>query len=58
MNAASLNCRHCPVKQQFANLLRNDQWLILGVVIMLLMCGYVIRGSVAAYYAKLYLNGR
>ncbi|EAA1980723.1 MFS transporter [Salmonella enterica] len=45
------------VKQQFANLLRNDQWLILGVVIMLLMCGYVIRGSVAAYYAKYYLDG-
>ncbi len=21
------------------------------------MCGYVIRGSVAAYYAKYYLNG-
>ncbi len=45
------------VKQQFANLLRNDQWLILGIVIMLLMCGYVIRGSVAAYYAKYYLGG-
>lgn len=45
------------IKQQFANLLRNDQWLILGVVIMLLMCGYVIRGSVAAYYAKYYLGG-
>ncbi|NIF34592.1 MFS transporter [Enterobacter sp. Cy-643] len=45
------------IKQQFATLLRNDQWLILGVVIMLLMCGYVIRGSVAAYYAKYYLGG-
>lgn len=45
------------IKAQFANLLRNDQWLILGVVIMLLMCGYVIRGSVAAYYAKYYLGG-
>lgn len=45
------------VKQQFTNLLCNDQWLILGVVIMLLMCGYVIRGSVAAYYAKYYLGG-
>ncbi|WP_435928342.1 MFS transporter [Dryocola sp. BD613] len=45
------------VKQQFTNLLRNDQWVILGVVIMLLMCGYVIRGSVAAYYAKYYLQG-
>ncbi|HEI8867436.1 TPA: MFS transporter [Serratia odorifera] len=43
--------------EQFRLLLRNDQWLLLGVVIMLLMCGYVIRGSVAAYYAKYYLNG-
>ncbi len=40
------------VGKQFKYLLRNDQWIILGVVILLLMCGYVIRGSVAAYYAK------
>ncbi|NMJ17245.1 MFS transporter, partial [Salmonella enterica subsp. enterica serovar Anatum] len=39
------------VGKQFKYLLRNDQWIILGVVILLLMCGYVIRGSVAAYYA-------
>ncbi|RPH24148.1 MFS transporter [Buttiauxella warmboldiae] len=45
------------VRQQFAILRRNDQWLILGVVIMLMMCGYVIRGSVATYYAKYYLGG-
>ncbi len=45
------------LKQQFIYLLRNDQWIILGIVIMLLMCGYVIRGSVAAYYAKYYLGG-
>jgi len=45
------------IKHQFAILLRNDQWLILGIVIMLLMCGYVIRGSVATYYAKYYLGG-
>lgn len=45
------------VRKQFATLWRNDQWLILGAVIMLLMCGYVIRGSVAAYYAKYYLAG-
>lgn len=43
--------------EQFKLLLKNDQWIILGIVIMLLMCGYVIRGSVAAYYAKYYLNG-
>ncbi len=45
------------LKKQFSYLLRNDQWIILGVVILLLMCGYVIRGSVAAYYAKYYLGG-
>ncbi|ORM73492.1 MFS transporter [Pantoea wallisii] len=43
--------------QQFRLLLRNDQWLLLGFTILLLMCGYVIRGSVAAYYAKYFLNG-
>lgn len=55
--------RSCPeisilsLSEQFKLLLRNDQWLLLGIVIMLLMCGYVIRGSVAAYYAKYYLEG-
>lgn len=43
--------------EQFKLLMRNDQWIILGVVIMLLMCGYVVRGSVATYYAKYYLGG-
>ena len=38
-------------------LARNDQWLVLCVVLILLMCGFVIRGSVGAYYAKYYLNG-
>ncbi len=38
-------------------LLRNDQWIILGVVILLLMCG-CIRFRCRAYYAKYYLNGR
>ncbi|MEL4016985.1 MFS transporter [Dryocola clanedunensis] len=45
------------IRKQFAILRRNDQWLILGAVIMLMMCGYVIRGSVATYYAKYYLGG-
>lgn len=44
-------------KQQAKLLLRNDQWLLLCVVLVLLMCGIVIRGSVGAYYAKYYLNG-
>lgn len=45
------------LREQFKLLMRNDQWLLLGITIMLLMCGYVIRGSVSAYYAKYYLNG-
>ena len=38
-------------------LLKNDQWLILCIVLILIMCGLVVRGSVGAYYAKYYLNG-
>jgi GPH family glycoside/pentoside/hexuronide:cation symporter len=45
------------LKEQAKLLLRNDQWLFLCVVLVLLMCGIVIRGSVGAYYAKYYLNG-
>ena len=46
-----------PLKDQAKLLLRNDQWLVLCAVLVLLMCGIVIRGSVGAYYAKYYLNG-
>ena len=45
------------LKEQARLLLRNDQWLVLCAVLILLMCGIVIRGSVGAYYAKYYLNG-
>lgn len=45
------------IKEQTKLLLRNDQWLLLCAVLVLLMCGIVIRGSVGAYYAKYYLNG-
>jgi GPH family glycoside/pentoside/hexuronide:cation symporter len=45
------------LKEQAKLLLRNDQWLLLCVVLVLLMCGIVIRGSVGTYYAKYYLNG-
>ena len=45
------------LKEQAKLLLRNDQWLFLCVVLVLLMCGIVIRGSVGAYYAKYYLHG-
>jgi GPH family glycoside/pentoside/hexuronide:cation symporter len=42
---------------QFKLLLKNDQWLILCAVCLVGTIGYVIRGSVAAYYAKYYLHG-
>jgi GPH family glycoside/pentoside/hexuronide:cation symporter len=45
------------LKEQAKLLLRNDQWLLLCIVLVLLMCGIVIRGSVGAYYAKYYLHG-
>ena len=38
-------------------LLRNDQWLILCGVCVTGTVGYVVRGSVAIYYAKYYLGG-
>ena len=38
-------------------LLRNDQWLILCAVCVTGTIGYVVRGSVAIYYAKYYLGG-
>ncbi|MXD28425.1 MFS transporter, partial [Escherichia coli] len=42
---------------QFRLLIKNDQWLILGAVIAIIMFGGIIRNSVAAYYAKYYLSG-
>ena len=46
-----------PLKEQFDLLLRNDQWLLLCAVCVIGTVGYVVRGSVAAYYAKYYLGG-
>ncbi|MCP1338010.1 MFS transporter [Idiomarina sp. M1R2S28] len=43
--------------QQFKVLLKNDQWQVLVGVCVIGTIGYVIRGSVAAYYAKYYLGG-
>jgi len=42
---------------QFKLLMRNDQWLILCGVCVTGTIGYVVRGSVAIYYAKYYLGG-
>lgn len=44
-------------KDQVKLLVKNDQWLVLCAVCVTGTIGYVIRGSVAAYYAKYYLGG-
>jgi GPH family glycoside/pentoside/hexuronide:cation symporter len=46
-----------PIGLQFRLLLKNDQWVILCAVCLVGTIGYVVRGSVAAYYAKYYLHG-
>ncbi|BDT59508.1 MFS transporter [Massilia varians] len=46
-----------PLIDQVRVLMRNDQWLILCAVCVTGTIGYVIRGSVAIYYAKYYLGG-
>ncbi len=46
-----------PLMEQVRVLMQNDQWLILCAVCMTGTIGYVIRGSVAIYYAKYYLHG-
>jgi len=45
------------ILEQIKVLLRNDQWLILCGVCVTGTIGYVIRGSVAIYYAMYYLGG-
>lgn len=42
---------------QLKLLLKNDQWLLLCGACVAGTIGYVIRGSVAIYYAKYYLGG-
>lgn len=42
--------------EQIRVLLQNDQWLILCGVCVTGTVGYVVRGSVAIYYAKYYLG--
>jgi len=46
-----------PLGEQIRVLLKNDQWLILCGACVTGTVGYVIRGSVAVYYAKYYLHG-
>jgi len=45
-----------PLREQISLLLKNDQWLILCAVCFTGTLGYVIRNSVAAYYATYYLG--
>ncbi|WP_341937952.1 MFS transporter [Marinimicrobium sp. C2-29] len=44
------------LKEQFQVLIKNDQWLVLFAVCFTGTLGYVMRSSVAAYYAKYYLG--
>jgi GPH family glycoside/pentoside/hexuronide:cation symporter len=46
-----------PLGEQISLLWKNDQWMILAWVCVIGTIGYVIRGSVALYYAKYYLRG-
>lgn len=45
-----------PLREQVSLLMKNDQWLILCAVCFTGTLGYVIRNSVAAYYATYYLG--
>jgi GPH family glycoside/pentoside/hexuronide:cation symporter len=46
-----------PLWQQLSLLFKNDQWLVLAGVCVIGTIGYVIRGSVAMFYAKYFLGG-
>ncbi len=46
-----------PFFEQLRLLTKNDQWMVLCAVCVTGTIGYVIRGSVAAYYAKYFLGG-
>lgn len=46
-----------PFKEQMKILLKNDQWIILCLSCIFVSVGSVLRGSVAAYYAKYNLGG-
>lgn len=43
-------------KQDFSSLWKNDQWRILCVAGLLLLSGQVLRGTLAVYYVKYYLD--
>ncbi|WP_144209599.1 glycoside-pentoside-hexuronide (GPH):cation symporter [Shewanella donghaensis] len=43
-------------KEDFKNLLKNDQWRVLSVAAICLLSGMVLKSSLAIYYVKYYLN--
>lgn len=46
-----------PVKEQVRTLLNNEQWMILCLACIFVSAGSVLRGTVAAYYAKYNMGG-
>jgi GPH family glycoside/pentoside/hexuronide:cation symporter len=44
-----------PLSLQLRLLFKNDQWVVLALVCVIATIGYVIRGSLGAYYAKYFL---
>ncbi|HEY3761636.1 MAG TPA: MFS transporter [Verrucomicrobiae bacterium] len=44
-----------PLSMQLRLLFKNDQWVVLALVCVIATIGYVIRGSLGAYYAKYFL---
>jgi len=45
-----------PLGQQLGLLFRNSQWLLLAGACVIGTIGYIVRGSVALYYAKYFLD--
>jgi glycoside/pentoside/hexuronide:cation symporter, GPH family len=48
---------HKSLGEQLGLLFTNSQWMVLAAVCVVGTIGYVIRGSVALYYAKYFLGG-
>lgn len=46
-----------PVKEQVRTLFKNEQWIILCLACIFVSVGSVLRGTVAAYYAKYNMGG-
>ncbi|MGK9175087.1 MFS transporter [Yokenella regensburgei] len=46
-----------PVKDQVRTLFKNEQWIILCLACIFVSVGSVLRGTVAAYYAKYNMGG-